>query len=572
MKIRIIINAVIIIFLLFYSTAFAQNTTLKVELVGVNEEVQQNILSGLDVSAMRFKSPEEVRQYFNSAPETIKKSLEPFGYFKSTIRSSLSRQPEAWIAIFNISPGPAMRVNALDFNITGVGVKDPAFQEVIAHFPLASGQIFSVPKYNEATKLLLTTALARGYFDAQFTQKQIKIDLQRYTASITLHFDTGRRYRFGQISFHTKAEKNPFDIGFLKRFSPFTPNEPYTVKKVEKFQEALSGSSYFKEVMVTPEVEQKKYGVVPINVLLTPLPAKQYDFALGYGTDTGIRGSAGVEWRHVTPTGQRFQAAVQASEINSNLQMHYIIPGKKPATDQFILTAAIEEEDETLGKSQWQKIMASYVTQLGNWKQTAALTLQNEHYSLEGAPYQTQLLLFPSIAWETLKQDNVQYPSRGYRINLKLLGAPDLFAETPFFQTQLYLKAIYPVFDTNRLVLRGNFDYTKTQNIRDLPLSLQFFAGGTDSIRGYSYNSIGPGSNRWIASVEYRQHITGHWYLAAFMDAGDVSNTLFSSPKTGIGMGAVWQTQLGTLELTLTQAQDTPGKPLLLQFDMGLDL
>ena len=61
-----------------------------------------------------------------------------------------------------------------------------------------------------------------------------------------------------------------------------------------------------------------------------------------------------------------------------------------------------------------------------------------------------------------------------------------------------------------------------TKNIFQLPLSLQLLAGGSDSIRGYQFQSIGPGKKLVIGSVELQQEIKEDWYLNVFFDAGDV--------------------------------------------------
>lgn len=558
----------ITLFLFFYCIASFAQTTLKIEIVGVTGEAKDNIESSLGVESMHEKSPEEIQQFFSSSKDLIKKALEPFGYFKATVQSSLSKQEDTWIARFQITPGRPIRITALDANISGEGVQDPAFQKIITHFPLTKHQIFSVPLYNKTKKELMGTALARGYFDAQFTKTQIRIDLKNYTVQIILHFDTGIRYRFGQLSFN----KNPFSTDFLKRFSPFKTSEYYSAEKVQEFQEALTGSNYFKEITVEPNIDRRINHKIPIDVFVKALPEKEYRLGLGYGTDTGIRGLAGFEWRRITPGGQHFETQIQASEINSNLQLNYTIPGKKPATDKYIFTIAMEKNNEILGDSDLQKVMASYVSTLWGWEETAALTFQRERSALEDQPYQTQFLLIPSIRWSKISQDDPLRPSKGSRISLDLLGAPDLFSNSPFLQAQLDAKAIFPVFGKNRLVLRGNLGYTETNSIADLPLSLQFFTGGAQSIRGYSYNSIGPGTNTWLTSVEYRQRIKGDWYAAVFFDAGNVSNNAIRGIKKGIGLGAVWQSPLGTLELTLAQAQDLSGKPLALQFSMGPDL
>lgn len=66
--------------------------------------------------------------------------------------------------------------------------------------------------------------------------------------------------------------------------------------------------------------------------------------------------------------------------------------------------------------------------------------------------------------------------------------------------------------------------HTSIANIGELPLSLQLFAGGVSSVRGYGYNSIGPGRNLVVASSEVQQRIIGAFYLAGLVDAGVVAN------------------------------------------------
>lgn len=553
--------------LLYCSSGFAKSA-IKIEITGVSEEVKKNIESSLDIDSLSTNSPEQIHQFFLSSPDTVKKALEPFGYFKAKVYPSLSHRQNIWFFRFQINPGAPVRITQFHLNISGKGAHDPIFQQLLPDFPLAKGQIFSVPNYNKAKRLLSNTALSHGYFDASFEEKQILIDLRKNTAAIILDFNTGSRSHFGDIIFN----KNPYDINFLKRYASFSPGEYYAADKVEKFQEGLDGSGYFSKVIINPKIEQRKNNEVPIKVFVKSLPARQYNLGLGYGTDTGARGSIGFEWRRVTTDGQRLKADLQASQIGGHLQVNYIIPGRKPATDQYILSVAAEKEDQKLGQSDLQKIIASYVTTVWAWQQTVALTLQRERFTLEAQPTQTQFLLFPSISWMKLSQDDPLRPSRGHRISLTLLGAPKLFGNTPFLQEKFDIKAIYPILTQDRIIAQGSLNYTQTPDLNSLPLSFQFFAGGSQSIRGYSYNSIGPGSTSWTASLEYRRHIKGNWYAAAFYDAGSVTQSITQNLKRGIGLGAVWQSPVGTLELTVAQAQDLPGKPIAIQFSMGPDL
>jgi translocation and assembly module TamA len=560
---RYYLSVSVVIF--FYSALSLASNNIQIETTGISEEMKKNIVSMLDVSVVTQSSPTQIRQYFSSSPSVVKKALEPFGYFKAVVHYKLRYAQGKWIAKFEIMPGPPLRMHKVEIKITGSGKQEKFFQKILQDASLRKGEIFSVPKYNALKRSLFNTALAYGYFDAKFDDARIVINLAPYTSEITLHFDTGIRYKFGSLSFN----KNPYDSKFLTRFADFSPHAYYEADKVQSFQQALSNSGYFREVFLDTKVEHKENDAIPIEVKIKPLPANQYNLGLGYGTDMGVRGLAGFERRRLTPSGQRIKTEIQASQTNSNLQASYIIPGAKPATDQYTLSAGIQHENQVLGQSDLQKITASYVKKMGQWQQTMALTLQRERFLLEDLPEQTQLLFIPSVGWLRSWQDDLLRPSRGGRISVDFLYAPSIFKNPQFFQSRFGFKTIYPILKKDRVVFRTNLSYTFIQNIKDLPLSLQSFAGGAQSIRGYSYNAIGPGKIAWVGSLEYQRHIKGDWYLAGFYDVGNVSDNFSEDIKRGIGIGVVWQSPVGALQLTVAQAQDLPGKPISIQFSMG---
>lgn len=118
--------------------------------------------------------------------------------------------------------------------------------------------------------------------------------------------------------------------------------------------------------------------------------------------------------------------------------------------------------------------------------------------------------------------------------------------------------------------MRASVGYTAIKNILNLPLSLQFFSGGAQNLRGFSYNSIGPGRSLFISSFEMQQKIIKNIYFASFIDIGTVSNQLFDGKlKIGIGPGIVFLTPLGMFELTIANSISEPKKPWIIQFSMG---
>ena len=94
-----------------------------------------------------------------------------------------------------------------------------------------------------------------------------------------------------------------------------------------------------------------------------------------------------------------------------------------------------------------------------------------------------------------------------------------------------------------------------------LPPDQRFYAGGSGTIRGYRYQSVGPlfpdgnpvgGTAIQAGSVEYRQRIGTSFGTAVFVDAGQVSrnlNILNSTMRFGTGVGVRYYTPIGPIRL-----------------------
>ncbi|MCW0295120.1 BamA/TamA family outer membrane protein, partial [Klebsiella pneumoniae] len=92
--------------------------------------------------------------------------------------------------------------------------------------------------------------------------------------------------------------------------------------------------------------------------------------------------------------------------------------------------------------------------------------------------------------------------------------------------------------------------------------SLNFFAGGNQSIRGYSYQSIGNettiagddgepvtlvvGGDRLLTgSVQYQYSVNEQWRAAVFVDAGDAFDEGDFDANVGAGFGVHYVTAVG---------------------------
>ena len=383
---------------------------------------------------------------------------------------------------------------------------------------------------------------------------------------------TGPQYYFGAVYFN----KNPFDTSFLNRFVPFHQGQPYSSDQLINLQNALSNSNYFQQISVNGIPNKANNYQVPVQVNLLPKKANFYTFGLGYGTDTGPRASLGWDWRRASSTGNYLTSQLYVSQVQDSLQTRYVIPGENPLTDQYNITGGILTTNINQGNSHTYQVGVNQVKNFGNWQQTISLNYQFERYQFTDQPYQNSALLLPGISWLNVTKNDLVYPTQGNRFSLSIQGSTEaLFSTTSFIQGELQDKYIFSPTDSSRVILRTDLGYTVVHDFDSLPLSLRFFAGGTQSVRAYEYDSLGvPDGGRYlaVASAEYQHQIFGNWSAAAFWDEGNAFDNFNQGLDRGVGVGIVYKTPIGPLELTVGKALDLPGDPFKIQFAMGPDL
>ena len=544
--------------------------SIQFQLTGASETAKTNItaqLAALEQSYGQTLSQGDIQAIYTKSPAIIRQALQPLGYFRAVIfPKGLEFKDNHWVAHFYIHPGSALPVTAVDIRLSGEGKNNPALMNLINHFPIKPGMTFQAENYTNAKNLLFQTAYNQGYLKASLTQKEIQINLQRYTAVIILHMETGSRYYFGDVHFN----ETPFASAFLDRFISFQQNEPFSSKKLLKFQQDLNNSRYFKDVNVTPLMQQTSDKRIPIQVDLSVPKAKVYKFGVGYGTFTGPRATLGMEWRRLGTMGHHFISEIKLSPVLSGIAAKYFIPGKNPLTDQFTIGVNGQKFVPKNGRSISETLSFSYVKTLSDWQHTLSLNYLIDRYRVDNDPSEVSRLLYPSYSLTHIKMDNMITPTSGHAVTFTLQGSSEnILSSTSFGQGEMKGKIIWSPTDASRIMLRGDLGYTVVNDLARLPLTLNFFAGGVNSIRGFPDSSIGPGRYLEIASIEYQHRIIGDWSGAVFYDVGNATNHFNDPLNRGAGVGLVYNSAIGPIQVYLARAESKPQKPYQVEFSIG---
>jgi translocation and assembly module TamA len=198
-----------------------------------------------------------------------------------------------------------------------------------------------------------------------------------------------------------------------------------------------------------------------------------------------------------------------------------------------------------------------------HWTVGFGLSGEQEEISQEGVDKRYNLVGMPL----SVKFDNTNDlldPTRGFRA--ALLVTPTQSLGTPnatFTIAQLSGSTYFDLTGGGRTVIaaRGLVGKAFGADQFALPPDQRFYAGGSATVRGYRYQSVGPqfadgnptgGTAVGAGSIELRQRILENYGIVGFIDAGQV--TANGSPFTsnwhvGAGIGARYYTSIGPIRL-----------------------
>ena len=523
-----------------------------------------------------------LRYLHRAAPEQIQRALQPFAYYKAQVKSELTQTPSGWLARYDITRGPAIKIRKLDLRVTGGGEQDPEFQKALAETPLKVGKRLDQSAYEKLKKRFQALASERGYFDAKLEQHEVRIHLPSDSATIALHLETGERYKLGEV--HFNEDKPWISPALLQRYNEIKPEQPYEAADLQQLQGDLSNSDYYKQVEINADPKAARDRVIPVEVKLSPRNPRKYIIGVGYGTDTGARVKAGISGRRINNRGHHYTTELLVSQIKYGIAGEYIIPAGDPRTDAYGLRASYEDEHSDSRNYQAYNIGGYFKYRDDLWIKTYALDYRVERFELtDESP--TSTLLIPSVDWTRTFPAELEkrvHPKKGAWLQLRLRGGHDAFlSDTTFLQPLASAKWIRGFDNHSRIIGRLAIGTTYVDDFSQLPTSLRYFTGGDRTVRGYEYAVVAPrdnqnevvgGKNLNEASVEYEYPIKEKWSLAAFVDWGDAFNDK-PDYKTGVGLGLRWISPIGPVRIDLGHGlNQPPGNTLRLHLTIGPDL
>jgi translocation and assembly module TamA len=562
----------------------ATASSLEYTISGVDRSLRDNVAGWLGAPP---ETPEERLNFIVSARERVNSSLQALGYYRAEVGLDVDRSQSPWLMRVNVAPNQPVLLRQVRIEILGPAGEEEAFKTLVSDTVLRAGEVLNHQTYDKFKARLQNLAQRQGYFDGSIAASRVQVDADGGTADVLLEYDSGTRYRFGPLDYDAAQ----LDLDQLEILQPFRAGDPYDVASLQKFQSALQQTGYFSSVVLRPRLTERADLEVPLSLDLFPAPRHNIDLGIGFSTDTEERMS--VTWRtpKINRFGHRQETRFQYSPINPSGRFTYSIPLTHPLNDTLQLSLRVEENEFGDIDSRQQEVAARREIKDANWFYGYSLRGLNESWDVGDFRADNDYVLPGFSLSHKSRRGPLVNPISGFSQLYTIEGASkDVGSDVNLLRIAANYVLVMPLAERQRLVVRSELGAVMiSDKDRDqLAPSLNFFAGGAQNIRGYSFQSLGNeqaveqddgtvrifvtgGTRLLTASLEYQYIVNQKWRAAVFVDAGDAFDEGELDFNYGAGFGVHYLTPVGAIKVEIANPVGDENPDWRFHFNIGAE-
>jgi translocation and assembly module TamA len=486
------------------------------------------------------------------------------GRFAATITASLDAAAAPAVLTYRIDAGPQFELRRV--------VLTPAPGSDAAALP-TPGQIgLTVPAPFAAKAILdaeakITELLrddARPF--VKVDGRQVTADFASHGVTVTWTVDPGPRTGFGPVVF---TGQTTVKASYLAGLVPWQRGAPYDARAVDRFRKKLTSLDLFNAVQVETGPVDPATGQAPIQVTLAERKHRTIKGGVNYTTDEGPGANLGWENRNLFGGGEKLVVSAAGSGIEQSGEASFDKPDFITPKELFRAKAKIANEDKKAYKGQ-NATATAIVRRQFTESVSAGAGLGYRASRIEedqSRPWEDDArygFVFVPVEATYDGRDDVLDPQKGLLASASV--APywgTLAGGANFVRPEISLAHYLKLMEKPGLVLatRVSGGANAGASPDDVSPDLRYYAGGSGSIRGYSYQSVGPmrgktpvgGGSVMTFSTELRLRVTELIGIVPFLDGGTAfTNALppYDQPiMLGAGLGLRVFTPVGPVRL-----------------------
>jgi len=410
-----------------------------------------------------------------------------------------------------------------------------------------------------------------GYVGARVTP-QVTLDREQKTTNVVYRVAEGDLKYIEEI----KVSGNTVTRDeVIRRELMVEPGQRFDGPAIDASEKRLNNTGYFDKVRLNLEDPDETDPFANLLVDVEEAETGEFSFGGGYSTEEGLGGFMQLKlsnfditnWPKFTGGGQQFNARIAIGEVRTEYSLGFTDPeflGYPLAIGFDIFDESYEyrdgadfTEDTSGAQIRLGKNLSPFVT--------ARTALRYRDIDISDIPFYAAPELRRERGGSTtvssiwgINRNTLDFridPTSGSRHDLQLEVA-GLGGDNEFLKLEHDSSWYWPLTDNRKWILsfRTREGWAGEYASSDfVPISDRFFAGGTNTVRGYDAQDIGPkvrqywfwgdkvavgGDLRLVENLEVKYKITDRFRVYSFLDAGGVWDDFGDFDTGDIKLGA----------------------------------
>jgi translocation and assembly module TamA len=519
----------------------------------------------------------QLQAIIKETPSAAQALLETEGYFSARIHVE---EQGAQHYVLKVEAGEPVIIDDVTLQLNGPIREQADYQQrlaaVLEAWALPMGAPYRQDDWSSSKRAILRLLTIDRFPLARIVKSQADIDPQTHRGQLLVQVDSGPLIRFGPT--HISGNQR-YPLNVATGLADFRQGDPYQQKKLLDYQSALEQSPHYSGVVVSADMARIEQDQVPVEVTLTEFPKQKLELGLTYDSEDGPGTRIGYDYYNLFGKGWTGSALLDWKNSDRNLSFGLGFPRQANGYSHSI-TSSFKQTDiqgvktTTVDAGAWRirshdKINARFGVEFIQEKETIGNTPSNNTRALLGA-----------FGWTRRDVDDPLRPRSGTLLDVSLSSTLGSLLSTTSF-VRGYVRGVsywspWPKYGT--LLTRLELGQVWAKDSDEVPSSQLFRAGGSNSVRGYDYQSLGlPGPDGAVvggrvvatATLEYQIPVAKDWAIALFHDAGNAAQSWQSFKlEHANGVGLRWLSPVAPLSMDIAKAEKD-GK---LRWNMSLGL
>lgn len=531
------------------------------------EKIKDSMITPFPSRIPWRKRPEFNEQFLEDDIKRIEQALREHGYYGSTVTHTLDfRDGNQKVDIeIIVEQGDPVTVKTLNIEVLG-NHPDDYVSDVAEAILLEEGKSFSQISYQRSKVLITELFSDRGYPLADVKSEAI-VSLRSKEVSVEFTVDPGRKYYFGDVMFRGNSD---IATRLLEREIEYEQGDLFSLKETQKSRANIFETGLFNSVIVDTEYDEQNFEVLTVYSV-TERKLGTIKLGAGYATDDNLRAQLSWSQRNFFDGGRTLQVVSSYSSLTRGLLARLDQPHLAGRSSSLAFLLDVRRDDFPGYKglsfdsnSTLSKEFFDHLTLFSSLNIVFAdIESQVVRTPIESAR-DSVFLTAVDLGVEYDLTDSLINPTSGMRLfffmERPIQAASSARTDYLKFLAELrYYKNVSGVVLGKRATI-GNISTLGGTDPLDVPIFKRFFAGGSASMRGYSFQHLSPlnsdrdplgGSSMIVGNAEARFDLFGKLGAVTFFDYGNVYSKSFgfsvSSLKYAAGAGLRYHTIIGPI-------------------------